>query len=76
MAVYFASGIRLEPEELVAGPALQPLVSGHHALCHAVVQRERHRRGQLWLDFHHVSEPFGRHEQQIERGQRQDIGGS
>ena len=36
----------------------------------------KHRRGQLWLGFHHVSEPFGRHEQQIARGQRQDIGGS
>jgi len=75
MAVYFASGIRLEPEELGAALALQSLISGHHALCHAVAQREQHRRDQLWLGFHHVSEPFGRHEQQIARGQRQDIGG-
>ena len=75
MAVYFASGIRLEPEELGVALALQSLISGHHALCHAVAQREQHRRDQLWLGFHHVSEPFGRHKQQIARGQRQDIGG-
>ena len=68
MAVYFASGIRLESEELGAGLALQPLVFGHHAFCHAVALREQHRRDQLWLGFHHVSEYIGRHEQQIARG--------
>ena len=59
MAVYFASGIRLEPEELGVALALQSLISGHHALCHAVAQREQHRRDQLWLGFHHVSEYLG-----------------
>ena len=62
------SGFRLEPEELGAGVALQPLVSGHDALYHAVAQREQHRRDKLWLGFHHFSECLGRHEQQIARG--------
>ena len=75
MMVYFASSIRLEPEERGAGPTLQPLVSGHHALCHAVAQREQHRRDQLWLGFHHILEYLGRHEQQIARDLRQNIGG-